>query len=78
MKGLNLNWLKSYDTNCKYFHFKPSHKFDAPPYSHSTALEIHDCGNVTLAIYYHELNARSIRRSPLAKMASKEAKRNVL
>ena len=31
--GLNLNWLKSYDTNRKYFHFNPSHKFNAPPYS---------------------------------------------
>ena len=28
-----LNWLKSYDTNHKYFHFNPSRKFDAPPYT---------------------------------------------
>ena len=32
--GLNLNWLKSYDTNRKYFHFNPSRKFDAPPYTY--------------------------------------------
>ena len=31
--GLNLNWLKRYDTSHKYFHFNPSRKFDAPPYS---------------------------------------------
>ena len=30
--GLNLNWLKSYDTNRKYFHFNPSRKFNAPLY----------------------------------------------
>ena len=30
--GLNLNWLKSYDTNSKYLHFNPSRIFDAPPY----------------------------------------------
>ena len=31
--GLNLNWLKRYDTSHKYFHFNPSRKFDAPPYN---------------------------------------------